>query len=59
VDPQRLGQHIVNRGAMIPKLLPLCLLGLGLVEMGRRHASVTPPLLGARYCDIRGGQGGT
>jgi hypothetical protein len=35
VDPQCLGQRIVNRGAMVPKLLPQRLLGLGLVEMGR------------------------
>jgi hypothetical protein len=37
VDPQRLSQRIVNRGAVVPKVLPQCLLDLGLVEMGRRR----------------------
>jgi hypothetical protein len=36
VDPDRLGQRIVNRGAMVLKLLPQRLLGLGFVEMGRQ-----------------------
>jgi hypothetical protein len=36
VDPHRLGQRIVNRGAMVLKLLPQRLLGLGFVEMSRQ-----------------------
>jgi hypothetical protein len=59
IDLQRLGQRIVNRGVVVPKLLPQRLLGLGLVEMGRRRAGVTPSLLWARDGDIRGGQGST
>jgi hypothetical protein len=44
---------------MVPKLLPWCQLGLGLVEMGRRRADMTSPLLWMCDDDIRSGQGST
>jgi hypothetical protein len=34
VDPQRLGQGVVDRGAVVAKFLPQHLLGLGLIEWG-------------------------
>jgi hypothetical protein len=37
--------RVVERGAVVSELLPQRLLGLGLVEMGRRRAGVTPLLL--------------
>jgi hypothetical protein len=52
MDPQGLVQRIVERGAMVSKLLPQCLLGLGLVEVGRRRAGVLPLLLRACHSDI-------
>jgi hypothetical protein len=46
VDPQRLVQRLVERGAMIMKLLPEPLLRLSLDEVGRRGVCVLPlPLL--------------
>jgi hypothetical protein len=59
VDPQRLVQRIVERGAVVSELLPQRLLGLGIVEVGRRRAGVLPPLLRACDGDIWGGQGST
>jgi hypothetical protein len=38
MDPQGLAQLVVERGPMVKKFLPQCLLGLGLVEVGRRRA---------------------
>jgi hypothetical protein len=58
VDPQRLIQRVVERGAMVTELLPQRLLGLGLVEVGRRRADVVPLLLRARCRAIRGEKGG-
>jgi hypothetical protein len=40
MDPQGLVQRIVERGAMVPKLLPERLLGLGLVEVGWQRAGL-------------------
>jgi hypothetical protein len=48
VDPQRLIQRSVERSAMVTKLLPQLLLGLGLDEVGRRCAGALPLLL--RMC---------
>jgi hypothetical protein len=56
-DPQRLVQLIVEQGAVASKLLPQRLFGLGLVEVGRRCAGVTPLPLWARDNGVRGGQG--
>jgi hypothetical protein len=56
VVPQRLVQCVVDRGVVVLKLLPQRLLGLGLVEMSRRRAGVTPLLLRVPDDDIRGGQ---
>jgi hypothetical protein len=44
---------------MISKFLPQRLLGLGLVEVGRRRAGVALLLLWARDDGVRGGQGST
>jgi hypothetical protein len=41
---------------VVSKLMPQRLLGLGLVEMSRRRAGVTPLLLRVPDDDIRGGQ---
>jgi hypothetical protein len=46
VDPQRLVQCDVERGAVVSKLITQRLLGLSLIEMGRRRASGTLLLLG-------------
>jgi hypothetical protein len=40
---------------VVSKFLPQRLLGLGLVEVGRRRAGVTPFLLWARDNGVRGG----
>jgi hypothetical protein len=37
VDPQCLGQCVVDRDAVVTKLLPQCLFILGLVEVGWRR----------------------
>jgi hypothetical protein len=57
MDPQHLSQRIVNRGAMVSKLLLQRLLELGLIEMGRRCAVMNLPLLWAHGSDVRGGMG--
>jgi hypothetical protein len=56
MDPQGLAQCVVDRGTVVSKLLPQCLLGLGLVKMGRRRVGVTLLLLWVRDDDIRGGK---
>jgi hypothetical protein len=48
VDPQRLVQCSVERSAVVAKLLPQLLLGLGLDEVGRRSAGALRLLL--RMC---------
>jgi hypothetical protein len=58
VDPQRLIQRIVERGAVVLKFLPQRLLGLSLVEVGRRRAGVPPLLSWARDDGVRGRRGG-
>jgi hypothetical protein len=58
VDPQRLVQRVFERGAVVSKLSPQCLLGLGIIEVGRRRAGVLPLLLRAHDGDIWGGQDG-
>jgi hypothetical protein len=45
VDPQRLVQRVVERGTVVTELLPQHLLGLGLAEVGWRHAGALPLLL--------------
>jgi hypothetical protein len=45
VNPQCLGQRIVNEGIVVPKLLPQRLLGLGLIKISRRHADAARLLL--------------
>jgi hypothetical protein len=57
VDPQRLVQHVVEQGTVVSKFLPQCLLGLGLIEVGRRRADVTSLLLWAHDDGIWGGRG--
>jgi hypothetical protein len=57
MDSQHLSQRIFNQGVVVPKLLPQHLLGLGLVEMGRRRASVAQLLLRVRDDNVRGGRG--
>jgi hypothetical protein len=49
VDPQRLVQHPVERGAVITELLPEPLLRLGLDKVGRRGVDMLPLLLQARH----------
>jgi hypothetical protein len=56
VDPQHLVQRVVERGVVVSKLLPQCLLGLGIVQVGRLRTGVLPLLLGACDGDILGGQ---
>jgi hypothetical protein len=56
VDPQHLVQRVVERGAIVSKLLPQRLLGLGLVKMSRRRAGVLLLLLRVRHGDIWGGR---
>jgi hypothetical protein len=48
VDPQRLVQRPIERGAVVAKLLPEPLLRLSLDEVGRRGVGVLPLLLQAR-----------
>jgi hypothetical protein len=59
MDPQRLGQCVVNRGVVVPKLLPQRLLGLGLVEMGCRRAGALQLLLRVRDGNVRSGRSST
>jgi hypothetical protein len=53
VDPQRLIKGIVDRDVVVPKFLSQCLLGLGLIEVGRRRAGLAQPLLQVRNGDVR------
>jgi hypothetical protein len=53
VDPQRLGQRIVDRDAVVMELLPQRLLGLGLIEVGRRRVRTALPLLWVCNGDVR------
>jgi hypothetical protein len=46
VDPQRLGQGVVDRGIVVVKFLPQRLLGLGLVEKGGRRAGTMQTCFG-------------
>jgi hypothetical protein len=55
VDLQCLGQCIVDQDDVVTKLLPQCLLSLGLVEVGWRHVGMAWPLLRVRDGDVRGG----
>jgi hypothetical protein len=48
MDPQRFIQRPVERGAMVAKLLPRRLLGLGTSEVSRRRVGAFPLLLWAR-----------
>jgi hypothetical protein len=48
VDPQRLVQRPVERGAVVAELLPEPLLRLSLNEVGRRGVDILSPLLQAR-----------
>jgi hypothetical protein len=41
MEPERLGQGGVERGAMGMKVLPQCLLGPGLLEKALRHPEMT------------------
>jgi hypothetical protein len=59
VDPQCLVQQVVERGVVVSKLLPPRLLGLGIVEVGRRRAGMLPLLLRVRDGDVWGGQDDT
>jgi hypothetical protein len=45
VDPQRLIQRVVERGAVVAELLPQRLLGPSIAEVGRQRARVLPLLL--------------
>jgi hypothetical protein len=58
VDPRRLVQRVVERGTVVSKFFPRCLLGLGLVKVGQRRAGVPLLVLRARNGDISGGQAG-
>jgi hypothetical protein len=49
VDVQRLGWGVVDRGIVVAKFLPQCLLGLGLIERGARRPGAMQLLL--RLCD--------
>jgi hypothetical protein len=53
VDPQRLVQRPVERGAVVAEVLPQCLLGLGIGEVGRWRDGAFPLLLRARRGAIR------
>jgi hypothetical protein len=48
MDPQRFVQCPVERSAMLAKLLPQRLLGLGTGEVSRRRVSALPLLLRGR-----------
>jgi hypothetical protein len=52
VDPQRLVQHPVERGAVVTELLPQLLLGLGIGEVGQRRDGAFPSRLWARRSAI-------
>jgi hypothetical protein len=56
MNPQRLVQRVVERGAVVSEFLLQRLLGLGLIKVGRRHAGVPLLLFRARNNDIWGGQ---
>jgi hypothetical protein len=56
VDLQCLGQHVVDREAMVTNFLPQCLFGLGLVEVDRRRVGMAQPLLRGCDGDVRGGR---
>jgi hypothetical protein len=58
VDPQRLVQRSVERSAVVAKLLPQLLLGLGLDTVGRRCAGARPLLLRMRRGTTRSWEGG-
>jgi hypothetical protein len=58
VDLQLLVQRVVERGTVVAELMPQRLLGLGLAEVGRRHARVLLLLLGTRRGAIWSGEGG-
>jgi hypothetical protein len=58
VDPQRLVQRVVERGAVVAELLPQRLLGLRLAEVGWRYTGVLPLLLRTRHDAIWSGEGG-
>jgi hypothetical protein len=45
VDPQRLVQRPVERGAVVGEFLPQRLLGLGIGEVGWRHDGAFPLML--------------
>jgi hypothetical protein len=55
MNPQCLVQRVVERGIVVSKFLPQCLLGLGLVKVGRRRAGMPPLLLWARNNDVWSG----
>jgi hypothetical protein len=57
VDPQRLVQRPVERGAVVAKLLPEPLLYLSLDEVGRRGVSILSLLLQARHGSSTRGRG--
>jgi hypothetical protein len=58
VEPQCLGQGVVEGGAVIMKLLPQRLLGLEFVKKGVQHPWVTQPLLQLRDGNVRCGRRG-
>jgi hypothetical protein len=58
MEPQCLGQGVVDGGAVIAELLPQRLLDLGLIEKGVRHTGATQTLLRLRDDDIRRGRRG-
>jgi hypothetical protein len=53
MDPQRFVQRPVERDAVVPKLLPQCLLGLGTSEVSRRRVGALPLLLRAHCGTVR------
>jgi hypothetical protein len=58
MDPQRLVQHIVERGVVVAELFSQRLLGLGLTEVGRRRARALPLLLWTCRGAVWSGKGG-
>jgi hypothetical protein len=55
-DPQCLYQRVVDRDAVVMKLLPQRLLGLRLIEVGQRHVIMAQALLRVRDVYVRGGR---
>jgi hypothetical protein len=53
VDPQRLVQRPVERGAVVAEFLPQRLLGLGIGKVGRQRDDALPLLLQVRRSAIR------